>query len=158
MPKNVRDIQFGTGVRECNKANIAKGPSPQEYDPESLRRGLMASKPGAPSFQFGRASQASSNTSRETPSPQAYDPENLRRGLMATKSHMSSVKFGSPPRRKKSHTTGPSPQEYDSEMLRKGLIQLSNKKRPAGVKFSTGSRTYNDAGERERRSIPGPCS
>lgn len=159
-PKNVRDVHFGTGVRECNKGDVSSRttPSPQEYDPESLRKGLMASKPGAPSFQFGRASHASPNTSRETPSPQAYDPESLRRGLMATKSHMSSVKFGSPPRRKKSQTASPSPQEYNSEMLRKGMCSLSNKRRAAGVKFGTGPRTCNGADEREKRSIPGPCS
>ena len=31
-------------------------------------------------------------------------------------------------------------------------MSLSNKKRPTGFKFGTGSR------KRERRSIPGPCS
>ena len=70
-----------------------------------------------------------------------------------------SVKFGSPPRRKTAPLhTNPSSQEYDTESIRKGVYSLSTKTRPAGVKFTTGPRTYNDAEERERASKPGPCT
>ena len=90
---------------------------------------------------------------------------------MCTKKGMPSIKFGSPPakdddddgknKRKKKRrpaTQMPGPQQYETESIRKGVYSLSTKKRPAGVKFTTGPRTYNDAEERERASKPGPNS
>lgn len=84
---------------------------------------------------------------------------------MCTKSSMTSVKFGSPPRRKRRPATAPEmgsrssipgPQHYETENIRTGIYSLSTKKKPAGVIFSTGPRTYNDIEERERASKPGP--
>lgn len=74
------------------------------------------------------------------------------------------MKFGDPP--KSSNRRGvsknldqqPGPQDYDTEKLRNGVYCLSNKRRPAGVKFTTGPRTYNDMEEKERASKPGPSS
>ena len=80
---------------------------------------------------------------------------------MFTKCGMPSVKFGRPPekeirkgRSKPYHPPGP--QDYDTVQIRKGIYSLSTKKRPAGVKFTTGPRTYNDMEERERAAKPGP--
>ena len=93
-----------------------------------------------------------------------YNPEAIRRGIMYTKSKMPSVKFGDPPkkednREKKNATSNqPGPQEYDTERIRRAIYSLSTKKRPTGVKFSTGPRTYNDVEERERMSKPGPSA
>ena len=93
---------------------------------------------------------------------QSYDPSAIKRGIMFTKSGMPSVKFGCPPQKEsnvkgrlKSHLP-PGPQDYDTEQIRKGIYSLSTKKRPAGVKFTTGPRTYNDMEEKERASKPGP--
>ncbi len=80
---------------------------------------------------------------------------------MFTKSQMPSVKFGDPPKkqeRKSSKSNQPGPQEYDTESIRRAVYSLSTKKRPTGVKFSTGPRTYNDVEERERMSKPGPSA
>ena len=81
---------------------------------------------------------------------------------MFTKSTMPSVKFGDPPKkdddRHKRLPSQPGPQEYDTERIRRGVYNLSTKKRPTGVKFSTGPRTYNDVEERERASKPGPSA
>jgi hypothetical protein len=83
---------------------------------------------------------------------------------MFTKSQMPSVKFGDPPNKfnlnekRKSKANQPGPQEYDTERIRRAVYSLSTKKRPTGVKFSTGPRTYNDVEERERMSKPGPSA
>lgn len=74
---------------------------------------------------------------------------------------MPSVKFGDPPKKEGKQTSisnQPGPQEYDTESIRRAVYSLSTKKRPTGVKFSTGPRTYNDVEERERKSKPGPCT
>lgn len=80
---------------------------------------------------------------------------------MFTKSKMPSVKFGNPPRKELSKNKPcciPGPQEYDTESIRRGVYSMSSHKKPAGVKFTTGPRTYNDVEERERASKPGPNS
>lgn len=90
-----------------------------------------------------------------------YNPEAIRRGIMFTKCKMPSVKFGDPPKKEGKQTSisnQPGPQEYDTESIRRAVYSLSTKKRPTGVKFSTGPRTYNDVEERERKSKPGPCT
>lgn len=162
--RNPPSIKFGTGKRACN-ADVSSGkitPSPAEYDPESIRRGISFSKAGTPSFQFGRSQSSEGVRSNSLPGPSDYCPHAIRRGIMSTKSSMPSVKFGSPPR-KKSDGMGcsnhqPGPQEYDTESIRRGVYSLSTKKRPPGLKFTTGPRTYNDVEERERASKPGPCT
>jgi hypothetical protein len=83
---------------------------------------------------------------------------------MFTKSKITSVKFGDPPKKeeekqqKSSKKRQPGPQEYDTEKIRRAVYSLSTKKRPTGVKFSTGPRTYNDLEEKERASKPGPSA
>jgi len=159
--RNPPSIKFGTGKRDCNKdvSSSKMTPSPAEYDPESIRRGISFSKKGSPNIKFGTAKPID-NRPCYKPGPQTYDPDAIRKGIMSTKSGIPSVKFGSPPRpssRKGIRTNDqPGPQDYDTESLRRGVYSLSTKKRPAGVKFTTGPRTYNDEEERERGSKPGP--
>lgn len=175
--RNVSGIKFGTEKRMPH--NKSQSPSPAEYDPEAIRRGILQSKKsGTTNIKFGMASTQTKNTvstkgtkSKPGIGPQTYDPEAIRRGIMCTKKGMPSIKFGSPPakddnddgknKRKKKRrpaTQMPGPQQYETESIRKGVYSLSTKKRPAGVKFTTGPRTYNDAEERERASKPGPNS
>ena len=92
-----------------------------------------------------------------------YDPEGIRRGIKLTKKTAPSVKFGAPPRNStrkgvKFQNEQPGPQDYDTDKLRNGVYCLSNKRRPASVKFTTGPRTYNDLEEKERASKPGPSA
>jgi len=159
--KNPPSIKFGTGKRDCN-ADVSSNrltPSPAEYDPESIRRGISFSKAGTPSYQFGRSQSSEGSRSRSQPGPADYCPHKIRKGIMSTKSGLPSVKFGDPPRKRGDPKhSNPSAQEYDTESIRRGVYSLSTKKRPPGVKFTTGPRTYNDAEERERASIPGPCT
>ena len=162
--RNVAGIKFGTEKRMPNSKSLS--PSPAEYDPEAIRRGIMQSKKsGMTNIKFGQASSKSGGACKPGIGPQTYDPEAIRRGIMCTKSGMPSVKFGSPPeskakkKKKRRPTTQiPGPQQYETESIRRGVYSLSTKKRPAGVKFTTGPRTYNDAEERERASKPGPNS
>lgn len=160
---NPPSIRFGTGQRDCNRdvSSSKMTPSPAEYDPESIRRGISFSKKGSPSIKFGTAKPID-NRPCTKPGPQTYCPDSIRRGIMSTKSGIPSVKFGSPPkpssRKGTRDSDQPGPQHYDTESLRRGVCSLSTKKRPAGVKFTTGPRTYNDAEERERASKPGPCT
>lgn len=161
--RNPPSIKFGTGKRDCNKdvSSSKMTPSPAEYDPESIRRGIRCSKKGSTSIKFGTA-KPKDNRPCTNPGPQTYCPDAIRKGIMCTKSGVSSVKFGSPPRpvsRKEPRANDqPGPQDYDTELLRRGVYSLSTKKRPVGVKFTTGPRTYTDAEERERASKPGPCT
>lgn len=159
--KNPPSIKFGTGKRACN-ADVSSrhsSPSPQEYDPESIRRGIYNSKVNTPSFHFGRSQSSEGSRSRPHPGPADYCPSAIRNGIMSTKRGMPSIKFGNPPpRTRRELHSNPSPQQYDTESIRCGVYSLSTKKRPAGVKFATGPRTYNDAEERERTSKPGPCT
>ena len=170
--RNVAGIKFGTGKRMADVKR--QSPSPAEYDPEMIRRGIMQSKSGMTNVKFGQATSTSNSKANRKPGigPQTYDPEAIRRGIMCTKRGMPSVKFGTPPgtsttgsTKKQSRKTNPAdpqrmpgPQDYDTNAIRKGVCSLSTKKRPAGVKFTTGPRTYNDAEERERASKPGPNS
>jgi hypothetical protein len=170
--RNVSGIKFGTEKRMPQ--NKSQSPSPAEYDPEAIRRGIMQSKKsGTTNVKFGQAStNADSNKGAKGKpgiGPQTYDPEAIRRGIMCTKSGMPSIRFGSPPGKddsngqKKNNKMRPAmhmpgPQQYETESIRRGVYSLSTKKRPAGVKFTTGPRTYNDAEERERASKPGPNS
>ena len=172
--RNVTGIKFGTEKRMPH--NKSQSPSPAEYDPEAIRRGIMQSKKsGTTNVKFGMASNASNKPSSSFKAkpgigPQTYDPEAIRRGIMYTKSGMPSIKFGSPPaakdnannnskkKKRRPATQMPGPQQYETESIRRGLYSLSTKKRPAGVKFATGPRTYNDVEERERASKPGPNS
>ncbi|KAL7533421.1 hypothetical protein ACHAXR_008737 [Thalassiosira sp. AJA248-18] len=159
--KNPPSIKFGSAERACNSdfSSNKMTPSPAEYDPESIRRGISFSKAGTPSFQFGRSQSSEGSRSKIQPGPSDYCPHAIRKGIMSTKSSMPSVKFGSPPRKRSdSRHSNPSAQEYDTESIRRGVNSLSTKKRPAGVRFTTGPRTYNDAEERERASKPGPCT
>ena len=162
--QNPPSIKFGNGIRDRNKdvSSTKITPSPAEYDPDSIRRGLSFTKKGSASVKFGTAKPIGERPST-TPGPMAYCPDAIRKGIMSTKSGITSVKFGSPPKRPQSSESGtrnnqPGPQDYDTESLRRGVYSLSTKKRPAGVKFTTGPRTYNDAEERERSSKPGPCT
>ena len=155
--KNPPSIKFGTGKR---MSEITKpSPSPQEYDPESIRRGLSFTKAGSSSVLFGRSQTSEGSRRHSQPGPSDYCPHAIRKGIMSTKSGMPSVRFGSPPKKRgeAKHAT-PSAQEYDTEAIRRGVYSLSTKKRPAGVPFSKGPRTYNDVEERERSSKPGPCT
>jgi len=184
-----------------NAGNSNVGPSPAEYDPEKIRRGIMFSKKiCTTSVRFGTSRNDDPKPS-ELPGPATYDPEAIRRGIMFTKGQMTSVKFGDPPPQRFSGATigsdlrgssgdgteggddgakaeganggkvsggdslllptsvnQPGPQEYDTDNVRRGLLSLSTKKRPPGVRFTTGPRTYNDAEERERASKPGPST
>lgn len=158
---NVSKVKFGTGKRDCNNEGKCQSPSPAEYDPEMIRRGIRFSKSGlTTNIKFGTAKN---NDSRpcDKPGPQAYDPEAIRRGVRCTKQNRPSVKFGDPPAKRaesrlaKSSLGQPGPQEYDTESIRRGVYNLSTKKRPAGVRFTTGPRTYNDVEERERASKSG---
>mmetsp|Transcript_26640 Transcript_26640/g.56090 ORF Transcript_26640/g.56090 Transcript_26640/m.56090 type:complete len:287 (+) Transcript_26640:94-954(+) len=160
--RNPPSFKFGEDERECNKNRSSTNviPSPAEYDPDSIRRGISFSKKGSPSITFGQAKPIEEKQCTK-PGPQTYDPDMIRKGIMSTKSSMPSVKFGSPPKKKSPDSMlvhNPGPQEYDTDSIRKGVYSLSTKKRPAGVKFTTGKRSYNDIEERERASKPGPCS
>jgi len=168
--RNVASTKFGTSKRACNADDNAKcqSPSPAEYDPEMIRRGIMFSKSSSTNVKFGTAINNDTKPCFK-PGPQTYDPEAIRRGIMFTKSKMPSVKFGDPPKKdnknsplpagvRTSTANQPGPQEYDTENIRRGVYCLSTKRRPAGVKFTTGPRTYNDAEERERASKPGPSA
>ena len=163
--RNPSSIKFGTGQRDCNKdtSTSKMSPSPAEYDPESIRKGIGFTKKGSPNIKFGTA-RPIDNRPCTKPGPQTYCPDAIRRGIMSTKSGISSVKFGSPPPKppsrkgKRISDDQPGPQDYETDSLRRAINSLSTKKRPAGLKFTTGPRTYNDAEERERASKPGPCT
>lgn len=121
---------------------------------------MQSNQTNATGITFGSSKRDSSRTQTQ-PSPAEYDPENIRNAIMLTKSKMPSIRFGDPPkkaRKKRSKANSPSPAEYDTEALRKGVFSLSSKRRPVGIKFSTGPRTYNDMEERERKRTPGPQS
>ncbi len=164
--KSAGGVKFGSSKREGN--NKSESPSPAAYDPEMIRRGIMFSKSTSSyGCKFGTSSFAQNNDSKHSskPGPATYNPEAIRRGIMRTKSSMPSVKFGNPPvkndpksRREKNRRKNdvPGPQAYDTESIRRGVYCLSTKRRPRGVKFSTGPRTYNDVEERERASKPAP--
>merc|ERR1712157_70083 len=55
--KNIPSIKFGTEVRNCNQIEKSKfqTPSPAEYDPEMIQRGMKFSKKSAPHIKFGMA-------------------------------------------------------------------------------------------------------
>ena len=161
--RNIASIKFGTERRMEDKKH--QSPSPAEYDPEKIRRGIMQSKSGMTNIKFGQARTKVRTNTKSGVGPQTYDPEAIRRGIMRTKSGMPSVRFGAPPGKNKSRKPRkaeahhmPGPQEYETESIRKGVYSLSTKKRPPGVKFTTGPRTYNDVDERERASKPGPVA
>lgn len=146
---------------------------PVPLDPESIRQGLAATRRGSSaSITFGKAT-SSDKRSRSEPcvGPMTYDPDMIRRGIMSTRrSSVQSVTFGRPSsarpssarpssaRPSRSDHQHPSPQQYDTEAIRRGVFSLSTKRRPSGVAFTTGPRTYNDAEERERARLPGPCT
>lgn len=198
-----RPISFGSATRACNADNPSSraSPSPQEYDPESIRRGFSFTRRGSSSnvIKFGTAKAPSDNKSNSQPGvgPQTYDPDAIRRGIMFTRrSNIQSVTFGRPSsarssrsrpssarqssatarpssarpssarpssRRGSSRTNSlcdeqPGPCQYDTEAIRQGVYSLSTKRRPSGIVFTTGPRTYNDAEERERAAKPGPCT
>lgn len=150
-------IKFGTGKRDCNTENKSTTPSPAEYDPEMIRKGIMFSKKGSTCVKFGTAVNNDLKPC-EKPGPQTYNPEAIRKGIMFTKSTMPSVKFGNPPKKEEGRKTStiPGPQEYDTENIRRGLYAMSTHRKPPGVRFTSGRRTYNDDEERERASKPGP--
>lgn len=157
--RSTPSIKFSTGKRDPNVSKV--GPSPAEYDPEMIRRGIMFSKSGSTYVKFGTAINNDSKPCFK-PGPATYNPEAIQRGVMlSSKSKMPSVKFGDPPKKKKQSRNAdnqlPGPTTYDTECIRRGIYSLSNKKRPAGVKFSTGPRMYNN-NEKERTSKPGPSS
>lgn len=161
--QNAAGVKFGSSKRYDDKKNNL--PSPAEYDPEMIRRGIMFSKSSSTSVKFGTASNIDKKPCA-FPGPATYNPDKIRQGIMFTKSTMPSVKFGTPPKKlskeeqkkyeERNHLPGP--QEYDTESIRRGVYSLSTKRHPVGVKFSTGPRTYNDVEERERASKPGPSA
>ncbi len=168
-----RSISFGSATRACNAAFPASklSPGPSEYDPESIRRGWSFTRAGSSSIKFGTAKSPSDNSlssSQPGVGPQTYDPDAIRKGVMFTrKSTLQSVTIGRPSSARPSSRRGrkitvnkelPGPQQYDTDAIRKAVYSLSTKKRPAGIVFTTGPRTYNDAEERERASKPGPCT
>lgn len=51
--RNVAGMKFGTGKRDAT--NPTDSPSPAEYDPEMIRRGIMFSKSGSTNIKFGTA-------------------------------------------------------------------------------------------------------
>ncbi len=188
-----RPISFGSATRACNADNSSSklSPSPQEYDPDAIRRGWSFTRRGSSNVKFGTA-KAPSDKSNSQPGvgPQTYDPDAIRRGIMFTRrSNIQSVTFGRPSsarssrsrpssarpssarpssarpssRRGSASTNSlcddqPGPCQYDTEAIRQGVYSLSTKRRPSGIVFTTGPRTYNDAEERERASKPGPCT
>ena len=92
---------------------------------------------------------------------------------MSTKSRNPSITFGTVAANNKSINKNktknknknirdvnhsPGPQEYDTANIRNGVFSLSNKRRPVGVKFTTGPRTHTDITERESSRKPGPSS
>ena len=160
-------------------------PGPSEYDPESIRRGWSFTRRGSSAIKFGTAKPPSVNKKcKPGIGPQSYDPDAIRRGILLTrKSNIQSVTFGRPSTARSSRRPSsarqsssdrpssargsrsgsihqqyeePGPQQYDTEAIRKGLFSLSTKRRPSGIVFTQGPRTYNDAEERSRRSSPGP--
>lgn len=159
--KSAGGVKFGCSKRDNTPKN--QNPSPAEYDPELIRRGIMFSKNTSASHgcSFGTATNNDLKKNGK-PGPATYDPEAIRTGIMRTKSSMPSVKFGSPPkkssRKSEASMRCPGPQEYDTENIRRGVYCLSTKRRPRGVKFSTGPRTSNDLEEKERASKPGPST
>ncbi|KAL7492043.1 hypothetical protein ACHAWT_001601 [Skeletonema menzelii] len=182
-----RPISFGSATRACNADNPSSrlSPGPSEYDPESIRRGYSFTRRGSSNVKFGTAKSLSLKKTCSQPGvgPQTYDPDAIRRGIMFTRrSNIQSVTFGRPssarpssarpssarPSSARSSSRGgssgslcdeqPSPQQYDTEAIRQGVSFLSTKRRPSGVVFTTGPRTYNDAEQRERASKPGPCT
>ena len=175
--RSSRSTRFGSATRACNADSLSgkQTPSPSEYDPESIRQGLAATRRGSASITFGKASSSDKRSrSVSCVGPMTYDPEMIRRGIMSTRrSSIQSVTFGRPSsarpssarpssarpstRRGRDHQH-PSPQQYDTEAIRRGVFSLSTKRRPSGVAFTTGPRTYNDAEERERARLPGPCT
>jgi hypothetical protein len=154
--RSSRSTRFGSATRACN-ADSPSGkqtPSPSEYDPESIRQGLAATRRGSSaSITFGKAT-SSDKRSRSEPcvGPQSYDPDMIRRGIMSTRrSSVQSVTFGRPSSarpssarpssarpstRRGSDHQQPSPQQYDTEAIRRGVFSLSTKRRPSGVAFT----------------------
>ena len=172
-----RSTRFGSATRACNAVRLSgkQTPSPSEYDPESIRQGLAATRRGSSaSITFGKATSDKRSRSESCVGPQSYDPDMIRRGIMSTRrSSVQSVTFGRPSSarpssarpssarpstRRGSDHQHPSPQQYDTDAIRRGVFSLSTKRRPSGVAFTTGPRTYNDAEKRERARLPGPCT
>ena len=162
--KSTRGIKFGKGERDWSNEDTSKRtqPSPAEYDPEMIRRGVMFSKSGTniTHVKFRKACNKGPQV-ENNPGPQTYDPEAIKHGIMLTKSKITSSNFGSPPKRRNAPSkreTHPGPQHYDTENIRRGVSALSSKRRPAGVKFTTGPRPYNVAEEKARASKSAPSA
>ena len=64
-------FSFGASKRACNTTDHTASnlPSPAEYDPESIRRGIMFSKRGLSSVKFGTA-QSNNRRTIDFPGPQ----------------------------------------------------------------------------------------
>ena len=70
-------IKFGTGKRACNAgfSSKRKTPSPAEYDPEMIRRGILFSKSGTTHVKFGTAKINQKKISA-SPCPQVRNVKN----------------------------------------------------------------------------------
>ena len=65
--RNVAGMKFGTGKRDATSPTDF--PSPAEYDPEMIRRGIMFSKSGSTHVKFGTA-QINGRKVSASPCPQ----------------------------------------------------------------------------------------
>jgi len=164
-----RSIVFGSAIRACNaESPVSKlSPGPSEYDPESIRKGLKLTSRGSSSISFGSPSTDNGHDCLPGVGPQTYDPDAIRKGILFTrKSTSQSVTFGRPSsasrpasrRGRMKCDEQPGPQQYDTDAIRKAVCSLSTQRRPSGVVFTTGPRTFHDAEVRDRASIPGPCT
>lgn len=156
-------VKFGTARNSDNKRSALPGPA--SYDPDNIRKGIMFTKSTMPSVKFGNPPKKMSTTDHQkkyevrnhTPGPQGtffiylycgghqFDATDLTFLICDCIYLLRFISYMLV-------------KEYDTERIRRGICQLSTKRQPVGVKFSTGPRTYNDAEERERSSKPGPST
>ncbi|KAK1735381.1 hypothetical protein QTG54_013995 [Skeletonema marinoi] len=144
------NVKFGTAKSLSDKKSCSQpGVGPQTYDPDAIRRGIMFTRrSNIQSVTFGRPSSARPSSRQSSGRPSSARPSSARPSSRRG-SKSSTVSFCD---------EQPGPQQYDTEAIRQGVYSLSTKRRPSGIVFTTGPRTYNDAEERERASKPGPCT
>ena len=155
--RGTSNVKFGTATALSDKKTCSQsGVGPQTYDPDAIRRGVLLTRRSTiQSVTFGRPTSARPSFARGSSArPSSARPSSAR---------PSSARPSSARSRRGSSTSSlcdeqPGPQQYDTEAIRQGVYCLSTKRRPSGIVFTTGPRTYNDAEQRERASKPGPQS
>ena len=146
------NVKFGTAKTPSDKKTSSQsGVGPQSYDPDAIRRGVLLTRRSTiQSVTFGRPTSARPSFARGSSArPSSARPSSARPSSARSRRGSSSSSFCD---------DQPGPQQYDTEAIRQGVYCLSTKRRPSGIVFTTGPRTYNDAEQRERASKPGPQS